>query len=349
MQSNRLELSIANRTLLRVLAVIAAFTLLLYGLYLVRSVLTLVVVATFLAFALNPLVVVLERRGLGRTAASLLVFALTAVVLLGFLAAILTPLYSEVRQFADNVPGYVRDLRESRLLRDLNAKYDIFERLQKQSESLGSRLPATATSLLGIAGAIFGAFFRTLTVLFLTLFLLLELPKISQSFRSLLAPAAAARAERLQGEINTTISRYVAGNLAISLIAGTVIYIALLIVGVPFALVLALLVALFDLIPLVGASIGSAVVVAVAFTQGVVPGLVMLVVSIVYQQVENHLIQPIVMRKSVSVSPFIVLVSVLLGSALLGVLGALLAIPVAGSLQIALREVLEARRTRVAV
>ena len=348
MSSNRIEVSISNRTLFRILAVAAAFLLLLYAIYLVRSVVTLVVVAAFLALALNPLVVALERRGLGRTAASLIVFLVAAMLLIAFLAAILTPLYAEVRQFADNLPGYVRDLRESRLLRDLNEKYDIFERLQKQSESLGTRLPATATSLLGLAGVIFSAVFRTLTVLFLTLFLLLELPAISAAVRSLLAPQAAERAERLQAEINTTIARYVAGNLAISVIAGLVTYVSLLILGVPFAVVLALLVALFDLIPLVGATIGSAVVVGVAFTQGVVPGVAMVVISLLYQQAENHVIQPIVMRKSVSVSPFIVLVSVLLGSTLLGVLGALLAIPVAGSLQIALREVIESRRARVA-
>ena len=348
MSSNRIEVSISNRTLFRILAVASAFLLLLYTIYLVRSVVTLVVVAAFLALALNPLVVALERRGLGRTAASLIVFLVAALLLVAFLAAILTPLYSEVRQFADNVPGYVRDLRESRLLRDLNKQYDIFERLQKQSESLGARLPATATSLLGLAGVIFSAVFRTITVLFLTLFLLLELPAISATVRSLLVPQSAARAERLQAEINSTIARYVAGNLAISVIAGLVTYVSLLILGVPFAVVLALLVAVLDLIPLVGATIGGAVVVGVAFTQGVVPGVAMVVISLLYQQAENHLIQPIVMRKSVSVSPFIVLVSVLLGSTLLGVLGALLAIPVAGSLQIALREVIEGRRARVA-
>ena len=340
MSANRVDVSISNRALLRILGVASAFAMLLYAVWLVRSVVVLIVVAAFLAFALNPLVVALERRGLGRTTASITIFAIATIMLIAFLAAILTPLYSEVRQFAENVPGYVRDLRESRLLRDLNAKYDVFERLQKQSETLGTRLPSTATSLLGVAGAVFSAVFQTLTVLFLTLFLLLELPTISESLRSLMTPPAAARAERLQGEINTTIARYVAGNLAISVIAGAVTYVALLVLGVPFALVLALLVALFDLIPLIGATIGSAVVVAVAFTQGVFPGVAMLIVSVVYQQAENQLIQPIVMRKSVSVSPFIVLASVLIGSTLLGVLGALLAIPVAGSLQIALREVI---------
>jgi predicted PurR-regulated permease PerM len=124
-------------------------------------------------------------------------------------------------------------------------------------------------------------------------------------------------------------------------------YIACTIMGVPFAIVLALLVAVFDLIPLVGATIGAIVVVAVAFTQGVTEGVVMLIFSLVYQQVENQIIQPIVMKRTVSVSPFIVLTSVLIGSSLLGIIGALLAIPFAGSIQIALREVLEARRSSV--
>ena len=138
-----------------------------------------------------------------------------------------------------------------------------------------------------------------------------------------------------------------AGTLIVATIAGVSTYIAATIVGVPFAIVLALLVALFDLIPLVGATIGAIVVVGVAFTQGVTEGIVMLVFSLVYQQVENQIIQPIVMKRSVSVSPFIVLTSVLIGSSLLGMIGALLAIPFAGSIQIALREVVEARRMQV--
>ena len=183
--------------------------------------------------------------------------------------------------------------------------------------------------------------------MFLTVFILLELPALGRSILGLLYPDSANRATRIAADVNVTIARWVAGTLIVATFAGVAMYIACTIMGVPFAIVLALLVAVFDLIPLVGATIGAIVVVAVAFTQGVTEGVVMLIFSLVYQQVENQIIQPIVMKRSVSVSPFIVLTSVLIGSSLLGIIGALLAIPFAGSIQIALREVLEARRSQV--
>jgi predicted PurR-regulated permease PerM len=123
----------------------------------------------------------------------------------------------------------------------------------------------------------------------------------------------------------------------------------LVLLGVPFALVLALLMGLFDLLPLIGATLGGSIVVIVAtVTVGVTAGIIMIIVLVVYQQTENHLVQPIVMKRSIAVSPLIVIVSVLVGAALLGILGALLAIPVAGSVQIALRDIVAARRNRVA-
>ncbi len=154
---------------------------------------------------------------------------------------------------------------------------------------------------------------------------------------------------RTQAEISETVARYVATNLAVSVFAGVVTWISLEILGVPFALVLALLMGLFDLLPLIGATLGGTIVVLVAtITTGITAGIIMIIVLVVYQQTENHLVQPIVMRRSVAVSPLIVIVSVLVGAALLGILGALLAIPVAGSVQILLRDVLAARRERVA-
>jgi predicted PurR-regulated permease PerM len=346
--TDAVELVISNRTILRLLFVATSFVALLYVLYLVRHVIVLVLISTFLALALNPLVQIAQRRlNLGRGTASVLVFGLVLLAFFAFLAALLTPLYNEVRAFSEDVPGYITDLQSSRLFRDLDKNYDVLDRLREQAETLPSRLPNTASSLLGLAGAVFTAILEFVTVLFLTLFLLLEMPAIARSILGLLLPPQAERVAGVAAEVNTTVARYVAGNLFISLIAGVVTFASLSILGVPFAIVLALLMALFDLIPLIGATIGSVLIVLVSFTQGVTAGIVMIVVMLVYQQLENQLIQPIVMKRSVSVSPFIVIVSVLAGSTLLGVLGALLAIPAAGSIQIALREVLEARRRTV--
>jgi len=344
----RVEIVVSSRTVVRMLAVATAFLALLYVLWVVRDVLILVLISTFLAISINPLVVLVERYArLSRGPAVVLVFLSLLILLGAFLVALLTPLYSEVREFADNVPTYLEQLQESRLFRDLDREYDILDKLQAQAEDLPARLPDTAGSLLGLAGTVFNAILKFVTVLFLTVFILLELPALGRSILALLYPESAERATRIAADVNVTIARWVAGTLIVATIAGVSTYVAATIVGVPFAIVLALLVALFDLIPLVGATIGAVVVVGVAFTQGVTPGIVMLVFSLVYQQLENQIIQPIVMKRSVSVSPFIVLTSVLIGSSLLGVIGALLAIPFAGSIQIALREVVEARRNRV--
>ncbi len=345
--SGRVEVTVSTRTVLRVLATGAAFSAALFVVWSLRDVLLLAVIAAFLALALNPAVVFLERRGLGRGAASVIVFVVVVALLVGFLATILTPLYTEVRNFIDRVPGLVENLRESRFVRDLDARYDLFQKLQKQAEELPSRVPTTASALLGVASTLFSAIVTTVSVLFLTLFLLLELPTLGRSILTLLAPPTAARSQTLVEEINQNLARYVAGVFTIVVLAGTAAWLVLTVLGVPFALVLALIVGVFDLIPLIGATIGLVICVLVAFTQGVVPGVGMLTFGVIYQQVENNIIQPIVMRRSVAVSPFVVLFSVLAGSALLGVVGALLAIPFAGSVQIALREVLEARRAAV--
>jgi len=342
------EITVSNRTLLRLLGVGTAFVLLLWLLWNVRNVLQLVLVSGFLALALNPAVTWFELRGLRRGRAVAVVVLITTVTVLAILTIVFAPLYQEVQNFSHDVPGYIDELRRSRLLRDLDARFDLFGKLQEQAKTLPERLPGTASAFLGFAGAIFNALIQAFTVIFLTIFLLLELPAIGNSILSLLAPESANRTRALTVDVNETVARYVAGNLVISFIAGITTIVAAYLLGVPFPVVMGVLVALFDLIPLVGASIGGALVVAVAFTAGFVPGLVMIGVQIGYQQVENNVLQPVVMRRSVNVSGLTVLLAVLVGSTLLGILGALLAVPVAGSVQIGLREVLEARRQHVA-
>jgi predicted PurR-regulated permease PerM len=346
----RVELTISNRTLLRVLAITALFIFVIDLRSSLHNVLIELLISVFLAVALNPLVSATERRlHLKHGPAAIVVFVGTILVVVIFLIVIFTPLYNEVRDFAEHLPDYIDKAEKSRLFKDLDQRYDLLKKLRQQSKTLPSRLPATASAALGLAGTVASAVFETITVLFLTLFLLLELPSIGRSVVSLLPPAHADTAIRMQGEISSTVARYVATNIAVSIFAGLVTWISLLILGVPFALVLALLMGLFDLLPLIGATLGGTIVVLVAtITVSVTAGVIMIVVLVVYQQTENHLVQPIVMKRSVAVSPLIVILSVLVGAALLGILGALLAIPVAGSIQIALRDIVEARRTRVA-
>ena len=315
----------------------------------VRTILELVLIAAFLALALNPLVSVLERRiGNRRGVASVIVVLGLLLLFMVFLAALLTPLYEEMRSFATRAPGLIDELRNWSVFKRFDDRYDFATRLEEGATQYSDRLPAQAGNLLGVATAVVTGFGKALTVLFMTLFLLLEIPRFLRTITELLRPGAADRSLVVFDQVNGTIARWTAGVLFIATIAGTVTGVSAWLRGVPFALALALLVGVLDLIPLVGATIGSIVVVLVAFTHSLTAGIVMLILAVIYQFLENHIIQPVVMRKSIDVSPFIVLVSVLIGASLLGIIGALLAIPIAGSVQVVLRQVLEARRSRVA-
>ena len=345
----RVELTITTRTLVRLLATIAIFLLIIYTLWQVRDIGVLVLISAFLALALNPLVTVLEvRLGGRRGVASVVVVIGLLVVMIIFLAALLTPLYSEVRSFATRAPSLIDELRHWGPFARFDNQYNLVQRIRDGATQYSDRLPAQADNLLGVATAVVAGFGKAVTVMFMTLFLLLEIPRFLRTATELLRPGHADRSLQVFDQVNGTIARWTAGVLFIAFIAGTTVGITAWILGVPFALALGLLVGVLDLIPLVGATIGSTVAVLVALTQSFTAGLIMLVLAVSYQFIENHIIQPVVMRKSIDVSPFIVLVSVLVGASLLGIIGALLAIPVAGSVQVVLRTVLDARRQRVA-
>ena len=345
----RVELTITTRTLVRLLVTIAVFLLIIYTLWQVRDIGVLVLISAFLALALNPLVTVLEvRLGGRRGVASVIVVIGLLVVLIIFLAALLTPLYSEVRSFATRAPSLIDELRHWGPFARFDNQYNLVQRIRDGATQYSDRLPAQADNLLGVATAVVAGFGKAVTVMFMTLFLLLEIPRFLRTATELLRPGHADRSLQVFDQVNGTIARWTAGVLFIAFIAGTTVGITAWVLGVPFALALGLLVGVLDLIPLIGATIGSTVAVLVALTQSFTAGLIMLVLAVAYQFIENHIIQPVVMRKSIDVSPFIVLVSVLVGASLLGIIGALLAIPVAGSVQVVLRTVLDARRQRVA-
>ena len=345
----RVEITVSTRTLVRVMLVLALFLFGMYVLWQVRMIGELILISAFLALALNPLVTTLTPRLRGHRGAACVVVVLAVIVfLIIFLAALLTPLYEEIRSFATRAPRLLEELQTWGPFQRMDARYNLIERLRQGAEEYSNRLPNEADNLLGVATAVVAGFGKAITVLFMTLFLLLEIPRFLRTATELLRPGHADRSLVVFQQVNGTIARWTAGVLFIAIIAGSTVGVTAWILGVPFALALALLVGLLDIIPLVGATIGSTVAVLVALTHSLTAGIVMLVLAISYQFLENHVIQPLVMRKSVDVSPFIVLVSVLVGASLLGIVGALLAIPVAGSVQVILRQVLQARKSRVA-
>jgi predicted PurR-regulated permease PerM len=306
----------------------------------IRDALVLVVTSLFLAVALNPLVQRLERR-LSRRLSVLAVFLGFVLLLVVVATALVAPFASQVDDIAATLPADIRDAAEEEPLATLNERFDIVDRADRIAE----RLPEYA---FGEAETVLGGAVATVTILFLTLFLLFDLPAIGEVALRQLRPRSRARARHLAGVLNRTIAGYVAGNLLISLICGTVTLITLLVLGVPYALTLAAFVAIFDLVPLVGATVGAVTVVAVTLVStGGPEAAIVAVVMIVYQQVENHLLQPLVYGRTVELSGLGVLLAVLVGSALLGLLGALLAIPIGAAIQVVARDLLDARADRL--
>ncbi|MDX6533197.1 MAG: hypothetical protein QOF68_941 [Gaiellales bacterium] len=336
MEAKRTIVDIPARTVLKVLFIVfAAIGLVEVGSR-VTTVLIWMAIALFLALVLLPAVRIAERW-MRRTWAVITVFVGALLVLSAFLALMIVPLATEVDDLAAAAPGYIADLQRNEQIRELDKRYDVITRAQEQVADVPGLL-------FGTLGRVATGVVGTVTVLFLTLFLMLELPRLSQAALSLMRPDQAERARKIASDVQRNVGGYVAGNLIISMVAGATTYIALTILDVPYALALALLMALFDLIPMVGATIGAIVVIGVAFaTQGPTIGIIMIVFNVIYQQVENQLLQPIVYRRTVQLSSFVVMAAVLLGGALLGVFGALIAIPVAGSIQVIARDLLADR------
>ena len=331
----------STRTIARIFSTVAALAALLYALYLIRSVVELVLIAVFLAVAMGPAVDFFSRLGLRRAPAILVVYLLIFSSIVGVGLLVVPPIVNQVQDLANKIPHYIDDLRKNKTVRKYDQRYHISDKLKKEATKLPSKLADAASRLSSVTVGVFSAIVKLITVLTLTFFLLLEGGGLFSLMLARAPPERAERIRRVSGDVYRAVAGYVAGNLLISVIAGTVTYITLTILGVPFAVPLSVLMAFLDLIPLVGATLGAIVIgVVTAFSDFPTATIVWVVVSIVYQQVENNVIQPIVYRKTVDVRPLFVIVAILIGSQLLGVLGALVAIPIAAAVQIVVRDVL---------
>ena len=300
----------------------------------------LVFVAGFLAIALGPPVDVLQRLGVKRSFAIILVYLGIAASIFGVGLLIVPPVVDQVNGLSKNIPGYVKDLRKSKTFRKYDDKYDISKKINEQAAKLPSKLGSAASTLQDVTVGVFGALVKLVTVLTMTFFLLLDGGKLVGFLLRIRGPTQEERLRQVFADIYRSTAGYVAGNLVISVIAGLTTYVTLTILNVPFAAPLAVLMAFLDLIPLVGATIGGVVIgIVTAFHNFPTATIVWVIVFIVYQQAENNLLQPLVYRRTVDVSPLLVIVSILIGSTLLGVLGALVAIPVAAAVQIVVRDI----------
>ena len=344
MPPQRVEIVIGVRTLL---------TLLGAGLLVVLAILSLstlvsIFLAAVIALGLDPVVTAMVRRGWRRSRAALAVFAglFLAVFALAVIAA--DPLWREIGDFARALPGYWYDLQHTATFKDAVNTAGAGDTIRNALKDAVAALPTAAATLLGAASAIFGSLLSLVTLTFLALFFLMERPAITDALFALATPQTEARWRPVLEESIHAISSSLIGNVAISVIAGTVAGLSAWALGMPFPIVLAVLAGLLDLIPQVGATLAAAVLVVVGLTVSVPVAVAVLVIQLVYQQVENYVIYPIVYRRAVKLSAYTTIVAVLIAASLLGVVGAILAVPLAAVIKIVLREASAPRRARMA-
>jgi predicted PurR-regulated permease PerM len=325
------------RTVLSLLGTVIAVTIALQVVWISRHILTWILISAFLALALNPAVDWLQQHGLKRRGAAAGVTFLLAIGLIVAIGFTFVPtLINQVNDFVLKLPDYVNDITRGRgRLGFLETKYHIQERIEAAVKDGGaSRVLGLSGVAINVAKGVISIVVATVTIIFMTFFMLLEGPTWVERFYGALPASSQPRWRKVGYDIYRTVGGYVTGNLLISLIAGGLTTVVLLIMGVPYAVALGLIVAILDLIPLAGATIAAILIGTVAFLHSIPAGIVVIVFFVVYQQVENHLLQPLVYGRTVQLSPLTVLISILIGAELAGVIGALGAIPVAGSIQV---------------
>jgi predicted PurR-regulated permease PerM len=337
------------RTILATIGLVLATAVLLLVLYDVRRVLTWIIVAAFFSVALYPVVGWVERRvtWCRRSLATLLVFVIVLLVVGGLIALFTVPLAGEATKLAGQLPKMIEDARAGRgpvghFLDRTNALAYVQQHQDKIS-GFASGLSTPATGVLrGVATGVAGI----VTIFVLAFLMVLEGPKVVDGTLGLFHPATSTRIRAVGSDCARSITGYLSGNLLISVICGVLTYVVLRVTGVPFAGLIAVFVAIADLIPLVGATIGAVVALVAAVIHSIPALVVVAVFFLVYQQLENHLLQPVILSRTVKLNPLTVLVAILVAVELAGVLGAFLAIPVASMIQVIARDVWDHRRGR---
>jgi predicted PurR-regulated permease PerM len=320
------------------------------------DIITYIVVAAFFAIALTPAVnFCIRRLHLSRGWAALLVFLIGLLVFSGLAYLFVKPIADKVPEFSKTFPAYVAHVKHCKAndpqkhlcpkgpIADVIRKFKLENRIDQLGQDAAKAVETAKKNATKIIKEVGKGVVGTITVFVLLVLMLLHGSEVLNRFISPLSTKTQKRLRRLGHDCSETVTAYVFGNLLISVIAGLVTLISLSILGVKFKTALALWVGFADLIPLVGATIGAIPTVLVAFLHSSTAGLVMIIVFVVYQQFENHVLQVTIMSRTVDLDPLIVLVSVLIGVQLLGILGALLAIPAAGTIQVIVRDIMRER------
>lgn len=326
------------RTIGATIAMVCVTLLTLVVIRQISRVLILLLVAGFVAVVLAPAVDLAQKRlRLARVPATLFVFLVVIGVFGTMIYSFIRPIVDQVDSFLDTLPAVVQDAQEGRgAIGEIVQRYDLSSVIEENRDKIQSQLTNAGAPALGVLRSIFNTVLSGITILVLAFLLIVNGPRLTSRSLAIMSTPHQERARRVGTNAARAVSGYMAGNLLISLVAGTATYLLLVILGVPYAGVIALFVAFADLIPMVGATLGAIPTVGLAFLHGTSAGVISLIFYIAYQQFENHLLQVSIMSKTVDVNPLTVMVSVLIGVELLGFLGALLAIPAAGTIQVVL-------------
>jgi predicted PurR-regulated permease PerM len=320
--------------------------------YRLRDIVLLILVAGFVALLLNPLVVLLQRRLFPRRGAAVAIVTIfAALVFIGLAVAFGYPLVNGITNLADALPGYVAKAQHGQgWIGHLATKYHVQDWVQRNAPKLITYAENLSKPALTIGKGAVSLIIELATIFILVLLLLLEGPKMRRWSLAQLSQARRDTVTRVSREVNTAVIGYMLGNLLTSLIAGVVVFITLMIVGVPFPFLWGLWVALVDFLPMIGGALAGIPTVLFAFGQGLTAGVATAVVFLAYTQIENHILNPVIMSKTVKISPLLVLIAVLVGASVGSLVGglfggfvaALLAIPFAGALQVLVREAWQA-------
>ena len=340
------------RTIVTTVAVVAATYLAGKLIYRLRDIMLLLLVSGFVALLLNPLVNLLQRRLFPRRGAAVAIVTLWALlVFIGLAVAFGYPLVNGITHLANQLPTYVANAQHGRgWIGHLVTKYHIQNWVQRNTPKLVTYAQSLSKPALTIGKGALSLVIELATIFILVLLLLLEAPKMRRWILGQMTPARAAGVTRVASDVNRAVTGYMLGNLLTSLIAGVVVFVTLMLVGVPYPLLWGLWVALVDFLPMIGGALAGIPTVLFAFTHSLTAGLITLVVFLVYTQTENHVLNPVIMSKTVRINPLLVLIAVLVGASLGSLVGglfggfvaALLAIPAAGALQVLVKEAWQA-------
>ena len=338
----RVEIVVPVRTLI----VIAGFVALAALAIAAQGVLLAIVVAAVLSLGLDPLVGALVARGWPRGRAAVCVFTSLLVAIALIVTLTVNPLWNEIRAFAGHLPVYWNQLVSNPTLKPLLSK--VSERaVDADLSTLAKDLPGAANTVLGLVGSAFSSVVSVVTVAFLTLFLLVERPRIANWLFGFTRPGTEARWRPVLDQSISAVAATLLGNVVISVVAGLVAGLSAFAFGLPFPIVLAVTTGLLDLIPQLGATLAAVILVLAALTVNIPTAIAMLVIELVYQQIENNVLYPLIYRRTVALSELTTILAVMIGASLLGIVGAIVAVPLAALSNIVIREVARPRRERM--